>query len=88
MLILVNLRFNSATDKVTLVASGAAAGVGAIALYLGLGAILDILSGSGGGNDHPAPIDVTDININLTSARNDLNGLSSTSTLYNRTTSI
>jgi hypothetical protein len=29
MLILVNLRFNSATDKVTLVASGAAAGVGA-----------------------------------------------------------
>ncbi len=58
---------------------GAAAGIRAIAVYLGLGALLDI--STGGGDDPPAPIDVTAINMNLSYARNDLNSLSSPITL-------
>ncbi len=72
------------------VASGAAQGVAAISLYLGIGSILDIITGGG---DPPDPIDVTAINMNLTYVRNDLNSLSTTSTLAitnlnNTTTSI
>jgi hypothetical protein len=87
---------------VTQVAAGAAAGVGAITLYLGIGSILNILIGigsilniltGGGSGDPPAPIHVTAININLDETRNDLNCLSSSSTLSfdslnNTTTSI
>jgi hypothetical protein len=82
------------SDRVTIVAVGAAAGVGAIALYLGFGANLDtsILTVSGCG-DPPAPIDVTAINMNLTYVRNDLDSLSLSSmlaitNLKNTTTSI
>ncbi len=49
-------------DRVTIVAAGAAAGVGAIAAYLGIGSILSILSGGG---SLPVPIDVTAINTNI-----------------------
>ncbi len=49
-------------DRVTIVAASAAAGVGAIAAYLGIGIILSILSGGG---SLPVPIDVTAINTNI-----------------------
>ncbi len=51
--------------RVRIVTAGAAAGVGAITLYLGTGSILDILIGGGDGSDPPAPINVTAINMNL-----------------------
>ena len=53
---------NLAVDEVVIVADGAAAGVGAIAAYLGLNSILSILSSGG---SLPDPIDVTGINTNI-----------------------
>jgi len=72
------------------VATGAAQGVAAISLYLGISDILDIITGGG---DPPDPIDVTAINTNLIYVRDDLNSLSTSSTLAitnlnNTTTSI
>ncbi len=61
-----------AIDKVTVVAGGAAAGLGAIAAYLGLNSILSILSGAG---SLPAPIDVTAINTNINTLNNTTNSI-------------
>ncbi len=61
------LAHDIAIDKVTLLAGGAAKGVAAISLYLGIGSVIDALTG--GGNP-PAPIDVTAINTNLNNLNN------------------
>ncbi len=50
------LAHDLAIDRIVVVAAGAAAGVAAIALYLGLCSILDLLTGGGGG-DTPDPVD-------------------------------
>jgi hypothetical protein len=63
---------NVAVDKVVVVAGGAAAGVGAIAAYLGLSSILSILSSGG---SLPDPIDVTGINMNINTLNNTTNSI-------------
>ena len=77
---------NLAVDKVVVVAGGAAAGVAAIATFLGLQSILSALSGGGGGGGGgggtpPPPIDVIAINTQLNSNTNNINNLSTSSTL-------
>ncbi len=65
-------------DRVTIVSAAAAAGVAAIALYLGIDSILKLLTGGDGGEsgDPPAAFDVTAIlaaiKINLNEIRNYL----------------
>ena len=61
-----------AIDRVTIVAGGAAAGVGAIAGYLGLSSILNALAGGG---SPPAPIDVNAINTNINTLNNTTNSI-------------
>ncbi len=73
------LAHDIAIDRVTIVAGGAAAGVSAIATFLGLSSILNLLTGGGGGGDPPAPIDVFAINMQLNENTNHLNSLSSSS---------
>jgi hypothetical protein len=73
------LAHDIAIDRVIIVAGGAAAGVGAIAAFLGLGSILDFLT-CGGGDPLP-PIDVFAINMQLNENTNSINNLSSSSTL-------
>ena len=51
-------------DAVTIVAAGAAKGVAAILLYLGIGSIINTIIGGGGGTP-PAPIDISGINQRL-----------------------
>jgi hypothetical protein len=66
-----------AIDRITIVASRAAAGVAAIATFLGLCSILNLLTGGGGGGrgDSPAPIDVVAINVQLIKNTNNINNL-------------
>ena len=54
-------------DGVGIIAAKATEGVAAIALYLGVGSILDILESGG---EQPTPIDVNAINMNLTYLNN------------------
>ena len=74
---------NLALDRVIIVAGGAAAGVAAIAAFLGLQSILSALSGGGGGvgGTPPPPIDVLAINMQLNDNINNINNLSTSSTL-------
>jgi hypothetical protein len=69
---------NLAVDKVVLVAGGAAAGVAAIATFLGLQSILSALSGGGGGGGGtpPPPIDIFAINMQINENTNNINNLS------------
>ncbi len=60
------------------IATGAAAGKGAFATYLGPSSILSMLSSGG---TLPAPIEVHAISMNISYIRNDLNRSSSSSTL-------
>jgi hypothetical protein len=59
-----------AIDWVSTVAVNSAEGVAAISLYLGIGSIVDAITGDVGG-DPPVPIDVTAINTNINSLNNN-----------------
>ncbi len=75
---------NLAVYKAVLVAGGAAAGVAAIATFLGLQSILSALSGGGGGGGGgtpPPPLDVFAINMQINENTNNINNLSTSSTL-------
>ncbi len=63
-----------AIDGVSVVAVKAAEGVAAISLYLGIGSIVDAITGDGGG-DPPIPIDVTAINTNINGLDNTTNSI-------------
>jgi hypothetical protein len=67
-------------DAVTIVAAGAAKGVAAIILYLGIGSIISAILG-GGGDTPPAPIDVSGINQRLNINEYNINSLSRGSVL-------
>jgi hypothetical protein len=65
-------------EAVGSVALTAAQGVAAITLYLGITSIIDDITGGG---TPPTPIDVSAINNSITKNKNNLNSLSTTSTL-------
>ncbi len=77
------LAHDIAIDRETIVAGGAAARVAAIATFLGLSSILNLLTGGGGsgGGNPPALIDVVAINMQLNENTNNLNNLATSTAL-------
>jgi hypothetical protein len=77
------LAHDIAIDRVTIVAGGAAARVAAIAAFLGLSSILNLLTGGGGsgGGNPPALIDVVAIKMQLNENTNKLNNLATSTAL-------